>query len=496
MSTLTSRIKPLLSFTGRHRVLHLTWFAFFLTFVVWFNYAPFAGTIGEEFGLTKEQRTVIALCNVALTVPARVLIGMALDRWGPRRVFSAILWYAAIPSLLFATAQSYGMLVGARLALSIVGAGFVVGIRMVAEWFPPKEIGTAEGVYGGWGNFGSAAAAFTLPTVAATFGGWRVAIAVTGLMAAAYGVVYFRSVTDTPEGSSYAKPKRQGALEVTSPGAVRGLVALNVPLIAILGLVAWRLQRVGFFSSEVLVVVLGALALILALQTRTILKVNAPARADEYPEEDRYPFRSVAVLCLAYAVTFGSELAVVSMLPTFFADTFGLSTVVAGMVASGFAFMNLGARPLGGLLSDALGSRRRTLTAILFALSGGYVLLSQVGPSWPVGLAVVATMCCSLFVQAGEGATYAIVPLVKRRVSGQISGMVGAYGNVGALLFLTLLIFAGPTTFFLAIGASAIVAGFISLSLAEPEGSFDEAHAVEVHLDLPVGEPAAAMATA
>ena len=33
----------------------------------------------------------------------------------------------------------------------IVGAGFVIGIRMVAEWFPPKEIGLAEGIYGGWG---------------------------------------------------------------------------------------------------------------------------------------------------------------------------------------------------------------------------------------------------------------------------------------------------------------------------------------------------------
>ncbi|UWU49791.1 hypothetical protein APLC1_4671 [Limnospira platensis C1] len=37
---------------------------------------------------------------------------------------------------------------------------------------PPKEIGLAEGIYGGWGNFGSAAAAFSLPTLAAilTFG--------------------------------------------------------------------------------------------------------------------------------------------------------------------------------------------------------------------------------------------------------------------------------------------------------------------------------------
>ncbi|MGB1022353.1 MAG: MFS transporter, partial [Synechococcus sp.] len=28
------------SFQGRYRTLHLTWIAFFLTFVVWFNLAP------------------------------------------------------------------------------------------------------------------------------------------------------------------------------------------------------------------------------------------------------------------------------------------------------------------------------------------------------------------------------------------------------------------------------------------------------------------------
>ncbi len=82
-------------------------------------------------------------------------------------------------------------------------------------------------------------------------------------------------------------------------------------------------------------------------------------------------------------------------------------------------------------------------------------------------------MACSFFVQAGEGATYAVVPLVKKRVSGQISGLVGAYGNIGALLFLTLLLFAGPTVFFLTIGASAVLASVACRWLPEPERSFD-----------------------
>jgi MFS transporter, NNP family, nitrate/nitrite transporter len=473
--TARSHVAGLLRFSGRHRVLHLTWLAFFTTFLVWFAFAPVAGMAASELGLGPDELTVLALCNVALTVPARLLVGMALDRWGPRRVFAAILVYAAAPSLLTALATTFELLVVARLLASVVGAGFVVGIRIVAEWFPPREVGLAEGVYGGWGNFGSAAAALTVPAIAGHVGGWRSAVAAIGLLAAIYGLFYLRSVSDTPDGRPFARPRRQGALEVTSRSGVLGLLLLNAPLVGVLMLLAWRLRLVGFLSPAATWVTIAVLATLLAVQARTIVRVNRPAWNGEYPRHDRYPFRSVAVLCLAYAVTFGAELAVVSMLPVFFADTFGLSPVVAGAGASVFAATNLVARPAGGVLSDLLGSRRRTLTALLWGAGAGFVLLATVDGSWSLAAAVVATTACALLVQAGEGATYGIVPLVKRRVTGQISGIVGAYGNVGALLFLTLLLVAGPTAFFVTIGACALLAAVAGRFLVEPVGSFADA---------------------
>lgn len=477
-----ARIRQMWSLQGRYGILHATWFAFFLSFVVWFNFAPFSSTIGEALHLSETQLTTIALCNVALTVPARVLIGMALDRWGPRRVYAAILIYAFVPCTVFALATSFEMLVAARLALSIVGAGFVVGIRLVAEWFPPQQIGAAEGVYGGWGNFGSAAAAFTLPTIAAIVGGadgWRWAIGMTGAMALVYGLAFARLVTDTPNGRPYARPKRQGALEVTSRAGVGGLIALSVPLLGILVLLAWRLLRVGFLSVGATWAIGAVLAMIFVVQARGIVAVNRPALSGAYPREDRYPFRSVAILCSAYFVTFGSELAVVSMLPAFFGDSFGLSTVAAGMTASAYAFMNLFARPAGGVFSDLLGSRRRTLLVLLIGLSAGYGLMAIITPAWPVVLAVVAAMLCSFFVQAGEGAVFAIVPLVKHRVGGQIAGLVGAYGNVGAVCYLTLLMLAGPSVFFAVIGLSAVIAAVACRWLPEPAHSFAERHVME-----------------
>lgn len=469
------RVKGLWSFTGKYRILHLTWFAFFLSFVVWFNFAPFANTIAEQVGLTEDQKKTIALCNVALTVPARVFIGMALDRWGPRRVFAGILMFAVIPNTIFALSTTFTTLLLSRLALSVVGAGFVVGIRMVSEWFPPREVGTAEGVYGGWGNFGSAFAAFTLPIVAGLLGGddaWRWSILATGVVAAAYGLFYLRAVTDTPEGVSYARPRRQGALEVTSRSAVFGLALMTVPINAVLGLIAWRVWRVDVISTPVFIGVLVAVALLLLVQELAVFRVNRPALDDEYEEADTYPLRSVAVLCLAYFATFGSELAVVSMLPTFFADTWGLGPSLAGIAASGFAFMNLAARPIGGVMSDALGSRKRTLSTLVTGLVVGYVLLSTLGEAWPWALAVVACMFCSFFVQSGEGAVFAIVPLVKKRVSGQVAGMAGAYGNVGAVCFLTIGLFVSNQVFFLTIAAASVVAAAVSFLLVEPADSF------------------------
>jgi MFS transporter, NNP family, nitrate/nitrite transporter len=139
----------LFSFRDRYRILHLTWLAFLLTFVCWFNFAPFAAIIGKELGLDGAQLKTIAICNLAITIPARIVVGALLDKFGPRKTYSILLMFALIPCLLTAMAQDFNQLVISRLLMGIVGSGFVLGIRMVAEWFPPKDIGMAQGIYGG-----------------------------------------------------------------------------------------------------------------------------------------------------------------------------------------------------------------------------------------------------------------------------------------------------------------------------------------------------------
>lgn len=462
------------------RTLHFTWIAFFITFVVWFNHAPMVLAIREAFDLSKGQWKALLILNVALTIPARVVIGMLVDRFGPRSVFSILLMASGVLCAFFALAQTYGQLAMARFLMGFVGAGFVIGIRMVGEWFPARQVGLAEGIYGGWGNFGSAAAAMLLPTLAMVFGGddgWRYALLCTALIAFVYGIFYYKITRDTPEGSTYFKPKKTGGLEVTSRRDFYFLLLMNVPMYIALGVLSWRLSPagVGLISTGVSWSMGAVLLALFAFQTSQIYRVNKDMLRDPgaVPEMHRYKFKQVAILDINYFVTFGSELAVVSMLPFFFIDTFGLSPVKAGLLASGFAFMNLVARPGGGLISDKFG-RRPTMLILILGLAAGYLTLSTVDSSWPLAFAVVATMCCSFFVQAGEGAVFAMVPLVQRRMTGQIAGMAGAYGNVGAVIFLTVYSLVDASTFFMVIAGSSSVAFVASLFLEEPQGHMAE----------------------
>ncbi len=461
------------------KTLHLTWIAFFMTFVLWFSHAPFKEAITTTFGMTNAQWKALLILNVALTIPSRIVIGILVDKFGPRITYSLLLMAAGILCSFFALAQSFEMLALARFMMGFVGAGFVIGIRLVGEWFPAKQVGLAEGVYGGWGNFGSAAAAMALPTVALAYGGengWRYALLSISAIAFIYGIFFYRGARNTPKGSTYFKPKKSGGLEVSTPRDFWFLLAMNVPMFAALAVLAWKLSPSGVSllsqgAVNILYVVLGVLFII---QTWQIYRVNADMlKSGSVPEHQRYSFKQVAILDINYFITFGSELAVVSMLPSFFAETFNLSPVLAGLLASGFAFMNLAARPGGGWLSDKFG-RRKTMLILLAGLAVGYLTLSGINPGWPVALAVIATMCCSFFVQAGEGAVFAMVPLIQRRMTGQIAGMAGAYGNVGAVTFLTIYSFVDASTFFTIIAASSVAGLAASCFLREPKGHISE----------------------
>ncbi len=461
------------------RILHFTWFAFFMTFVVWLGLGPMMPFIKEALDLTDQQAKVLLILNVAMTIPARIIVGMLVDKYGPRIMFSSILILGGVISIAFAWADDYETLAVLRFLSGFIGAGFVVGIRMISEWFPARQTGTAQGIYGGWGNFGSAGAAMTLPFIAANFGGddgWRYAITFASVAAMAYGALYYFIVSNTPKGSTYFKPKKSGGMEVTSVGDLIIYMLMNIPLYAALALLTWKLSpvKMGLISSamaDIVYLVLGALFL---FQTWKIWSINKHIVKEPVPELHRYKFKQVAILDWAYLVTFGTELAVVSMLAMFYVSWFDLPKVSAALLAGIYPFINLVARPGGGWISDKIG-RKLTLMIVFAGITTSFIALGFVNKDWPVIMVVGLTIVGGIFSKAGSGAVYAMVPLIQRRMTGQIAGMAGAFGNVGAVMFLTVNSLVDYDQFFMFIGmVSAFVFFLIVVFLDEPEGQMAE----------------------
>jgi NNP family nitrate/nitrite transporter-like MFS transporter len=488
----------LLSFRARYRILHLNWLAFFLSFVVWFSFAPFATTIQRSLELTTPELKVLAICNLGLTIPARIMIGMVLDRYGPRLTFSGLLVFALVPTFLTATAQDFNQLVWASLINSIMGAGFVVGVRMVAEWFPPQEIGLAQGIYGGWGNFGAAAAQLFLPflgvaSAALTNGAmnWRLAICVIGVVTAIYGIFYGRYTQDTPPGEVYQRPQRHGALEVTSSHSFWALSLLDFGLIISLGLLTYPMAQanIHFLSLFQVESIWVFLALLCVAQFYQAWRVNRevvgslnPFSSDflqptqHYPLNQRYQLRQVALLDLTYFTNFGSQVAVLSILPAWFEQTFGLSPLSASVMAVSYPVLNLISRPSGGWISDRSGSRKWTMTCLTVGIGVGYMLMGQIDRHLGLSLAIALTMLCAYFVQGAAGATFAIVPLIRKSATGQIAGSVGAYGNVGGVIYLLIYSLSNSQTLFYSMGIAAFIcASLCAFFLKEPSRSFTAA---------------------
>src|SRR5947209_2182984 len=108
--------------------------------------------------------------------------------------------------------------------------------------------------------------------------------------------------------------------------------------------------------------------------------------------------------------------------------------------------------------------------------------MSRMTGAWPLGMGVALVALASVFVQGGNGAVFAMVPLVKRRVSGQIAGIAGSYGNIGGVLFSSLLFFTidkqhpiGNTRLlFMVIAVAAALVAVLCRWLPEPKAVLDD----------------------
>jgi NNP family nitrate/nitrite transporter-like MFS transporter len=276
--------------------------------------------------------------------------------------------------------------------------------------FAPNCVGTANATAAGWGNLGGGVTQFVMPILAAllagTLGlgeslGWRVAMVIAGSLCLVMGVAYYFLTQDCPAGN-FADLRSQGQLSASK-------------------------SRSSFWNA-----------------------------ARDY---------RVWALALAYAACFGVELTMDNVAHTYFVDNFDLSIKAAGFAAGAFGLMNIFARALGGYIADWFGLKWRMqgrvswLFIALFCEGLALVLFSQMRR---VELAIPAMLLAGLFVKMSNGATYAIVPFIGQKSLGSAAGIVGAGGNIGAVLM----------AFFLGGNAEAWPACFLMLGFAIVLSSF------------------------
>ncbi|MBD1429204.1 MFS transporter [Sphingobacterium litopenaei] len=372
------------SFKGvQMRTFHITWITFFFCFFGWFGVAPLMPMIRDQLQLSKSEVGNIIIASVSATIIARLLIGKLCDTLGPRLTYTILLVVGAIPIMLIGLSESYTSFLLFRFCIGIVGASFVITQFHTSMMFAPNIVGTANAVTGGWGNLGGGVTNLVMPLIAAGFAAmgfvseadaWRLAMVVPGVILLIMAFIYYRYTTDTPAGNFSDLQQRDTS---TSPKKSKG-------------------------------------SLVEALQ--------------DY---------RVWVLTLAYAACFGIEITVDNVAAIFFIDRFGTSIIVAGAMAGIFGGMNIFARALGGIVSDKVGKRfglkgKGTLLGLLLVLEGlGIALFAASGT---LVFAVVSMLIFALFLKMANGCTYGIVPFINKDNIGVVSGIVGAGGNIGAML--------------------------------------------------------------
>lgn len=355
------------------RAFHLSWIAFFLSFIAWFGIAPLMAVVRDDLKLTKAQIGNTVIASVAITIFARMLTGWLCDRFGPRRTYSVLLVVGALPVMGVGLAHTYHSFLFFRLAIGLVGASFVVTQYHTSTMFSRSVVGSANAITAGWGNLGGGVAQWVMPLLFGVFVGlgcdrflsWRLAMIVPGALMLLTGFAYFRFTEDTPDGRPFSPRK--------------GVHALR------------------------------------------------EAAAD---------YR-VWLLFLLYGACFGVEITIDNVAALYFKDSFHLTLKMAGLIASGIGMMNIFARALGGIAGDWVGGRwgllgRSRLLGLTILTEGtALMLFSRIGALVPavavfIGFGLLVCMAC--------GVTYAVVPLIRPKAVGSVSGIVGAGGNVGAVL--------------------------------------------------------------
>ena len=225
----------------------------------------------------------------------QIPVGVLLDRYGPRRVDAALLFFAAAGALVTAAA---GGVVGLLAGQFLLGAGcaacLMATLVFVARWLPPERFAALSGIVIALGNTGILISATPMGFLVAE-AGWRAVFLGLGCTSAAVAALVYLLVRDAPASrqetarTAPAQPFGSSTFEMLALmrfSAVRGAIVLSFvfypALITVRGLwvgpflgEAFGLSPVGIGNA----VLLMSVAMIVGPITAGTLDRRTPDRA-------------------------------------------------------------------------------------------------------------------------------------------------------------------------------------------------------------------------
>lgn len=152
-----------------------------------------------ELALTPEDLGILTGAFFLTFSISQLPVGIALDRWGPRRTIITTLVIALIGALAFALGRNLLELSLARVVLGFGCAALLTGpMVLFSRWFPADRFATMSGILIAVGNLGVVASTAPLAWLAAAYG-WRTAFYLTAGITVGLIVLSFWAIQDHPD---------------------------------------------------------------------------------------------------------------------------------------------------------------------------------------------------------------------------------------------------------------------------------------------------------
>ncbi|KAF8641372.1 hypothetical protein AX16_009993 [Volvariella volvacea WC 439] len=430
---------------------HLSWLGFFVAFLSWFAFPPLMPeAIKADLKLTNAQVANSNVIALTATLVVRVFVGPLVDHFGPRKVMAALLIIGAIPSGLAGTAHNAETLYVLRFFIGILGATFVPCQAWTSAFFYKNCVGTANALVGGWGNMGGGATFAIMVSLyeallhrgLTSHVAWRASFAIVPapvlIFVAVLTLVFGQ---DHPAGKWSERHKLPAAsLTVRDDDQVHydADEKHKSPKKGTGDDIEVSVQPVDDPNMDKLVQSTVDVAINKSLTLKAALAILAT------------PLTWLPAL--AYLTTFGLELMVDAKMADVLFNLFnkrisGFDQTTAGYYTSIFGFLNLFTRPFGGYVGDVIykrygtkGKKYWTLICGLImgvtCLAGGFYLAESQSPKHTDLPTLMGIFSVSLiFSEFGNGANFALVPHCNPYNNGVMSGIVGAFGNLGGIIF-------------------------------------------------------------